>query len=1382
VFVGLAVSMDQKSRLVHSLRPFYAKKGCCMATLLLSKISTAIVSSAVSIIGSAIGTYGAYLSSQSAGSRIDKSLSRHDIAEEEKLQIPDFEIQTSTEGKPVKRVYGRVKIVGQVIWATNYEKNNDNTTLGPNKDEATYSVNFAVGLCEGPINHVGRIWANGTLLEQSTLKIRCYRGTDNQPVDSLIEAKQSDGAPAYRGLAYAVFEGFPLHEYGNRIPQLAFEVVRVVESIESQIRAVAITPGATEYSYGVTPVRIKESPTREIVENIHNTLGITDFMASLDELQEMCPNLKRISLVVPWFGNDLRASHCKLQPKMAAEIENRNMSNWWVGGAVHSYNENEERVSLHQGRGAYGGTPSDDTVIEAINEIHRRGLKVTLHPTILMDIPEDNELPNPFGTGVGQPAYPWCGHITCYPAPGQPGSPANTKSVIDQVHAFVGEIPHDNFFIGDSAPRSMGFARMILHYAELASLACADGCGIDSFLLSSSLPGLTLLRSSADGWYYPFVELLLRLAPIVRRISPGIKVSYGADWSEWYGHPTKDAAGRECFYFHLDSFWASPHVSFVGITNHIPLSDWRYGNHLDANKANSVYDIDYLKGNISSGEYYDWYYASQDDRDNQIRSPISDDRHGRPWMFRAKDFSNWWSNRHIERPGPRAKRRPSPWVPESKPIVFTSIGCPALDLGANQPYVLRHQKSTGTSSPYFSRGARDDFMMRRFIEAHMATWSKESSINPISSVYDGKMVDPEGVVWWSWDARPFPHFPALSDVWSDTKSWFTGPFLNGRLGGPSIETLLRAILNDYGFDHIKVEFSAISGQIEGYVIDNRISARAALEPLLTCFLVDAHDIGTGIRFSGRNRKSVASLSRDDMIETEDKPLFEMRRTQENELPSSISVNVYDLLRDFHRTTVTSSRSSIENTRIATANLPIVAPIDWMFGLVESWLQDVWSSRETICFNLSRNWLRLEPGDIIDIDLEYPQGTATHHNFSRRSAIIEKIEDNLGRRIEARVIDPEVLTPKKAEGRQRHSAIPNLIGKPHVIVIDAPRSVETSEAHKPLIAASAIPWPGALSIWRCMPGEHWKPIGSVPRSATCGETVLPFPDGVVNLWDDISVLRVKLYSGSLSSYSEEDVLNGANMAAVQDTSGDWEVFQFQNAVLVEENTWELSRFLRGKYVSGPAIRGNNSERIKLPSDGSEFLVHTGSFFTLPSKRPFVLLDDTLVALDISMRDIGSPVSLKIGPSCYDYRHSSYVAVQFVPSAVALRPCPPAHIRMQHDSHSREGIELTWVRQSRAPGADSWVLRDIPMHESEEKYEVETGLISKSSFSSRSRWVVHRRISQHANRLFDKYMLGISNYGTGLSKRFQVSIAQVGTVSGSSQKFVHTLNLHGLTGAR
>lgn len=81
------------------------------------------------------------------------------------------------------------------------------------------------------IERVGRIWADEQELDLSRTTFRLHSGTETQSPDTLIAAREGLGnAPAYRGIAYLVFERLPLAPYGNRVPQLSFEVFRSVAS------------------------------------------------------------------------------------------------------------------------------------------------------------------------------------------------------------------------------------------------------------------------------------------------------------------------------------------------------------------------------------------------------------------------------------------------------------------------------------------------------------------------------------------------------------------------------------------------------------------------------------------------------------------------------------------------------------------------------------------------------------------------------------------------------------------------------------------------------------------------------------------------------------------------------------------------------------------------------------------------------------------------------------------------------------------------------------------------------------------------------------------------------------------------------------------------
>ena len=139
----------------------------------------------------------------------------------------DLLLQRSTYGEAIPRLYGATRQAGILIWALPLTKS------GGEKggDRKAYTSSFAIALSSRPIDRVGRIWADGREIRnaagefETTTKFRTHNGSGNGVADSAIAAAEGlNGSPAYGNIAYVVFEDMPLSGYGNRIPNLSFEV------------------------------------------------------------------------------------------------------------------------------------------------------------------------------------------------------------------------------------------------------------------------------------------------------------------------------------------------------------------------------------------------------------------------------------------------------------------------------------------------------------------------------------------------------------------------------------------------------------------------------------------------------------------------------------------------------------------------------------------------------------------------------------------------------------------------------------------------------------------------------------------------------------------------------------------------------------------------------------------------------------------------------------------------------------------------------------------------------------------------------------------------------------------------------------------------------
>ena len=237
---------------------------------------------------------------------------------------------------------------GNIIWATDFREETKTTTQGGGKGggggkvkttEYLYYASFAVALCEGPITGIGRIWADGKLLDTAGITWRWYPGDASQTADPFIAAKMgAAGTPAYRGTAYVVFEDLPLANYGNRLPQLSFEVFRPLadpDTAEGLTRAVTMIPASGEFTYATQAIR-KTDGGATVPENLNALADSTDMVVALDRLQAMAPKVESVSLVVAWFGNDLRVGDCTIRPGVEVSEKTTSPQRWSVNGVSRS--------------------------------------------------------------------------------------------------------------------------------------------------------------------------------------------------------------------------------------------------------------------------------------------------------------------------------------------------------------------------------------------------------------------------------------------------------------------------------------------------------------------------------------------------------------------------------------------------------------------------------------------------------------------------------------------------------------------------------------------------------------------------------------------------------------------------------------------------------------------------------------------------------------------------------------------------------------------------------------------------------------------------------------------------------------------------------------
>ncbi|MAI90414.1 glycoside hydrolase/phage tail family protein [Ponticaulis sp.] len=1166
-------------------------------------------------------------------------------------QISGLTIMESREGTPIPKVFGRMRVGGQVIWATHLKERKSDRSVsgkgGPSITEYSYTISFAVALCEGEITGLDRVWANGEAISLAGLNYRLYTGAAVQQVDPLIEAIEG-AAPAYNGLAYIVFEDFPLDDYGARLPQLGFEVTRPAigstePGLRDKIRSVNFIPASGEWVYAPDLIRKIEYPGWETPLNRNSATGEVDVIRALDQLDAELPNVDAINLTLAWFGDDLRCGQCEIRPSVETPDRITLPREWNVAGQTR---DTARLISQDDdGRPYYGGTPDDESVLAFLGECASRGLKVTISPFLLMDIPPDNGLTGLSGEAA-QPAFPWRGRIS--------STGDKSASARSNVEAFFGSASATDFALENgqvvySGPSEWSYRRFVLHYAMLAHLAG----GVDRFLLGSELVGLTRLRDEVGS--YPAVEALVSLAAEVRAIlGSETQISYAADWTEYGAYVPGDGTGDVLF--PLDAFWADSNVDFIGLDWYAPLSDWRDGAHLDAATYESIYDATYLQANIEGGEGYDWFYARDEDRTAQLRTAISDTAHGEDWIFRVKDIRNWWQSAHYERPAGVRASTPTEWVAQSKPISFVEIGCGAVDKGTNAPNVFVDPKSSESGLPPFSDGSRDDAIQSAALLAFHDFWSFGAGHNPVSAVYSAPMVEADCISVWAFDARPFPAFPQRSDIWSDGASWQLGHWLNGRLVQSDLAGFVAELGREAGTE---IDVSGLEGSFHGLVINGRQSVQRSLSLPLAAYGGICWQSETGLHIANTDRPDVLAIAEADFaIPGKGRDAFTGQRQSLDHTPRRVQLTVLDPDAAYQPASYVPE-DSYEGDQEVSIELPMALSPDVAEALTEHLQAELLPATMDWTLHLSPECVELEVGDLVSLPgLDEALQVSQLERAGHLSLAL------------SRPVSGFNAVPSIAGA----GAAPLYLSRPDIALMDLPSLPGREDEIAPWVAGFAYPHAGTINVQAGASETELSLRAQIGQNAVIGRLMTPLPAGVSDRMRDGVSLEVEFPSADLSSVSQAALLNGANLFAIE-TSAGWMVCGFRTAQLVSEDCRRLSSCLAG-------IGGTD--------DLAELGAETGA--------RLVLLDSSVEAAVFSDHELGQTLvwqASRPGGETESLSFSESV------SGRALLPLRPGHLRKAQNAAG--DIAFSWTRRARH-SADRWDVADVPMLEDELRFAV------------------------------------------------------------------------------
>ena len=369
----------------------------------------------------------------------------------------------------------------------------------------------------------------------------------------------------------------------------------------------------------------------------------------------------------------------------------------------------------------------------------------------------------------------------------------------------------------------------------------------------------------------------------------------------------------------------------------------------------------------------------------------------------------------------------------------------------------------------------------------------------------------------------------------------------------SLAALVRHLCLRAGLPEARIDVTGLWGAVEGYAITALESPRASITTLSRHFGFDAVETEGVIRFVMRGRASVATLAPDDLVAAREGDVLELTRGQETELPQALKWQVARADEDYDAALVEARRITVDTTRIASESFPMAVPPEEAERRCRRALMEAWVGRETAAFRLPPSRLALDPADAIRLA----------HDGRLVDLRLVSIADAEARGIEA--VRQDRATYDLPPGDPRAASLTRAVvfGAPDAVLMDLPQLTEDQPAHRPLVAAHAVPWPGEMAVFRSPSTDGFELLTTFGSRARIGTLVSDFYAGPTSRFDLGNALVVDLLTGTLESVTDLTLFGGANALAIESAPGVWEIVQAGAAELLAPGRYRLTRLLRGQ---------------------------------------------------------------------------------------------------------------------------------------------------------------------------------------------------------------------------
>lgn len=492
-------------------------------------------------------------------------------------------------------------------------------------------------------------------------------------------------------------------------------------------------------------------------------------------------------------------------------------------------------------------------------------------------------------------------------------------------------------------------------------------------------------------------------------------------------------------------------------------------------------------------------------------------------------------------------------------------------------------------------------------------------------------------------------------------SRFNGsPAYEGTITAPTLPVVVGSLMEFAGFAPSAYNVTLLPSTPLNFAISGNVNVRAVLNQLALAYQFDIITAGSVVKFVPKYQSTVRSLTSDDLGHIKDDTTggvkYAAKRMQGIDLPRSVTIKYYSSAIDQNTFTQTSTLETFTEGQDATIEVPFTLTDAQAKTITETVLVNAHIEQQQYVFTTDYHNIDLEPSDVITIPLD------SGGNTQVRIIEINETDDGLLEFTTTRsdynsysyVASGQAPTTPPAQPTQ----VATSIGYSDTLFLEVP-PLNDNDGATPRIKAlihgyGRAGWAGADVYRSTDGGNSYSKLASGSALSTFGlcATAIPAPSNY-RIWDTTTTISVKVKQGTLlTAASDLAVQNGANWCIVGQ-----EVIGFVNATLTGTdgglNVYSLSRLLRGRA-------------------GTE--VHIG---THQANELFVILDNTLVDIPLTVADLGKTVKCKT--VTYGSDISKVSAIDLQPFGLNLRPWQPAYLKAVRQPNN-DWI-LTWTERPR-----------------------------------------------------------------------------------------------------